>query len=396
MILAISATLLVMGCQSPVDSPSDPTGGDTVISVLAIPGINLPVRGETPVTSVTSTQYTGTVSWTPTISSTFGGPTVYTATITLTPASGFTLTGVAANGFTVSGASSVSNDADSGTVTAVFPTTLSFTLNMVQVPAGSFQRDGTATNVSTVSAFYLADKEITRGQYQELMGSLNDPSDTTISSGITYPVQNVNWYQAIAFCNKLSLAEGLDPVYTVSGVDFASLTYGAIPADGSASNLAVWNAVTATWTNNGYRLPTDMEWMWAAMGAPPDGQNGGTNATGYLLAFSGSTGSNSAADYAWYGKTVTHSVDSGDVAANGAGILDMSGNVWEWCWDWNGSSIAYPDGSLPDYRGKDPTDYRVVRGGGYDSAEADLALSSGVTSAPYYLDTFLGFRVARY
>ena len=83
----------------------------------------MPVRGGTPVTAITeSDQYTGTVSWSPNDSA-FAASTTYTATITLTPKSGYTLTGVTANFFTVAGASTVSNSADSGVITAIFPAT---------------------------------------------------------------------------------------------------------------------------------------------------------------------------------------------------------------------------------------------------------------------------------
>jgi len=98
-------------------------------------------------------------------------------------------------------------------------------------------------------------------------------------------------------------------VYAVDGVDFITLTFGQIPG---SSNDA-WTNATATWTNDGYRLPTEMEWMWAAMGVPADGRDGGVNATGYAKAFAGSTGSNSLDDYAWHfdnnnGSNTTHPV----------------------------------------------------------------------------------------
>jgi len=94
-----------------------------VIDIAAIPGVTAPAQGATPVTAITETdQYTGTFSWSPS-DDPFAGETVYTATITLTAKSGYTLTGVTADFFTVAGADSVSNDADTGIVTAVFPAT---------------------------------------------------------------------------------------------------------------------------------------------------------------------------------------------------------------------------------------------------------------------------------
>jgi formylglycine-generating enzyme required for sulfatase activity len=103
--------------------PATEAGPPDVIDIAAIPGVTVPVIGETPVTTITETsQYTGTVSWSP-ADTTFAGSTVYTATITLTAKTGYTLTGVSADFFTVAGATSVTNDADSGVVTAVFPET---------------------------------------------------------------------------------------------------------------------------------------------------------------------------------------------------------------------------------------------------------------------------------
>ena len=124
-----------------------------------------------------------------------------------------------------------------------------------------------------------------RTQFSAIMGT--DPSDIAYSNFVTDPVQKVNWYHAIAFCNKLSIAEGLTPAYTVSGVDFSTLAYASVPIGDNAT----WNAATCNWSANGYRLPTEMEWMWAAMGADQDSQSdsmsSGVNVTGYAKTFAG-------------------------------------------------------------------------------------------------------------
>ena len=100
------------------------SGTDAVISIAAIAGVTAPAHGATPVTTITANdQYSGTVTWAPTVSGTFDYATAYTATITLTPKSGYTLTGVAADFFTVAGSTSVSNAADTGVITAAFPAT---------------------------------------------------------------------------------------------------------------------------------------------------------------------------------------------------------------------------------------------------------------------------------
>ena len=95
------------------------------VTEAAVGGVTAPVVGETPVTAITEgKQFTGTVTWSPDLADgKFGPQTVYTATITLTPKVGYTFEGVAANFFTVAGATSVSNEANSGVVTAVFPAT---------------------------------------------------------------------------------------------------------------------------------------------------------------------------------------------------------------------------------------------------------------------------------
>jgi formylglycine-generating enzyme required for sulfatase activity len=189
-----------------------------------------------------------------------------------------------------------------------------------------------------------------------------DPSNKDKSSGMTDPVQMVNWYHAIAFCNKLSLKEGLEPVYTVSGVsNWANLAFGDIPIDENAN----WNAATCDWEANGYRLPTEMEWMWAAMGA--NEKETEVNSSGYLKGYAGSgetaSEQKNIGDYAWYGANSggkTHPV--GEKLPNALGLYDMSGNVWEWCWDWHGN---IPAGENEAYTGAETGFNRVIRGAGW-------------------------------
>jgi hypothetical protein len=111
------ASFLFVGCLGV--TPDE----DVAVTLAAIPGVTAPVTGATPVTTITATaQYTGVVTWL-SADTTFAAATAYTATITLTEKAGYTLTGVAADYFTVTGATTVTNYADSGEVIAVFPTT---------------------------------------------------------------------------------------------------------------------------------------------------------------------------------------------------------------------------------------------------------------------------------
>jgi formylglycine-generating enzyme len=385
--LAITSGLLFAGCPFPVTQTQD-----TVINVTVIPGVTAPVAGAAPVSSIVeTTQYSGTVAWSgnPTI---FEAVTVYTATITLTAKAGFTFTGVVANSFTVTGATAT-NPANSGIVAAVFPATNDGNYTSVNigtlkyVPAGTFQLDDTAMNTSTVSAFMMSQYEITRAQFLAIMGT--DPSNTKYSSGITDPVQKVNWYQAIAFCNKLSLAEGLTPVYsvTVSGseVNWSTLSFASIPT--GISTNSDWDAATVNSAANGYRLPTANEWEWAAMGATSDrtGYAGsGTNTAGYQKAFAGSTGTNAIEDYAVFGymgtetgRTTTERSNSvGSKLPNELGLYDMSGNVAEWAWD------------KVDI-------YRAICGGSWRSYASFCALANSTGYEPNSSSFAIGLRVVR-
>jgi formylglycine-generating enzyme required for sulfatase activity len=266
---------------------------------------------------------------------------------------------------------------------------MSLNIEMVPVPAGSFQRDEGEENISVITKPYSLSKyQITRQQFLDIMGA--DPSEESDSTGMNDPVQMINWYHAIAFCNKLSLLEGLTPAYTVSGVsDWANLPFGDIPTTSSAK----WNAATCDWDATGYRLPTEMEWMWAVMGAPTDGQNGGINTTGYLKAFAGSTGTNSIDDYAWHNGNSdrkTHPV--GGKLPNELGLHDMSGNVCEWCWDWKAD---YQTGTLTDYRGAGSGSYRVNRGGSWFYFASNCPVADRYYYFPYCQGSDFGFRILR-
>ena len=187
--------------------------------------------------------------------------------------------------------------------------------------------------------------------------------------GDNLPVEQVTWYDAIEFCNKLSEKEGLQKVYTITG---------RTPATGYPISNAT---VTMNNNANGYRFPTEAEWEFAA--------NGGGN----VRSTTAYSGSNSVDAVAWYSENSgkkTHPV--GTKAPSNLGLYDMSGNVWEWCWDWYGS---YSNGAQTDPRGVSSGVGRVLRGGGWGNSAQHVRSASRFNGTPSNRYSGIGFRVVR-
>jgi len=246
-------------------------------------------------------------------------------------------------------------------------------VEMVRVEGGSFEmgdpsapdwREERPVHTVTLSGFYMSTYEVTQAQYREVMGS--NPS---FSGGYNCPVELLSWYSAVEFCNALSEREGLTPCYTVD------------KTAGSDSNN--W-LVTQNTGADGYRLPTEAEWEYAA--------KGGNGSPGNFIY----AGSNTVGKVAWYmgnadGDSPTHVV--GTKSPNGLGLYDMSGNVAEWCWDWYGD---YSGAAQTDPQGPTSGSRRVVRGGHYGSVSADVSSSSRRNSTDGSgRSRTIGFRIAR-
>lgn len=279
------------------------------------------------------------------------------------------------------------------------------------VPAGSFQRDDEAENMSIIGEpFLMAEHQITQAQFEAIMGT--NPSLPGCGIGDDHPVNKATWYDAITFANKLSIAEGLTPVYSVHGVDFDAVKYSDIPTRENAD----WNAVAAEWDADGYRLPTEMEWMWAAMGADQDSfgdpMQDGVNISGYDKPFAGYDGSNSIGDCAWYGgnsysdsntdsTTGSTCYPVGSKLPNELGLYDMSGNVFEWNWDWYEDDGSFAgagyaiSGTIEDYTGAATGSRRVRRGGSWSYNSSNCAVASRNNSDPQRGDVDCGFRLVR-
>ena len=255
----------------------------------------------------------------------------------------------------------------------------------VEIPAASIaETESLSSDVFVsgrkleIASLYMSDHPVTRGEYKAVMGidpstaKANDKDGNELTGDDNVknnPVNFVSWYDALVYCNTLSIKEGLTPCYAIGGKTDPS-EWGAVPT----SNNDTWNAATCDSTANGYRLPTEAEWEWAARGGKS-----------YTYA-----GSNDVNDVAWWSGN-TNKSGTRDVKtkkANSYGLYDMSGNVWEWCWDWYGGiSSKTPDA------GPASGSYRCQRGGSwYDLADyAQVATRFSINPYSRYYSS--GFRV---
>jgi len=231
-----------------------------------------------------------------------------------------------------------------------------------------------------LSTFWIGKYEVTQSEWQSVMGS--NPA-TGYGVGADYPVYNVSWYAILKYCNLRSMAEGLTPVYSISGSTNPA-NWGNVPT----SNNSTWNAATCNWSANGYRLPTEAEWEYAA--------RGGNQSQNYPY-----SGSNTIGNVAWhynnsYAMGSSHpnygTNNVGTKASNELGIYDMSGNVWEWCWDWYGT---YPVTLQTNPVGADSGHYRVFRGGSWVNYANGCSVSYRNFDFATYSFNYLGFRCVR-
>ena len=255
----------------------------------------------------------------------------------------------------------------------------------VYIPAGTFQMGSAAGNddekpvhgVTISKGYFMGRHEVTQQLYLEVM---KEWGGTELSSaygeGDEYPAYWVSWYDAVVFCNELTKMvlddgdcvyysdEGLTTVYTTG--DKGKTPYMDI-------------------SKSGYRLPTEAEWEYAAR-AGDDTTNART--------WSGTKTEADLGTYACFGGSNGTS-EVGKKDPNAWGLHDMSGNVWEWCWDWYGDysteSVPNPTGPTSGSSG----DGRVYRGGGWRSDADYCTVSYRYFLDPDYRNDNLGFRLMR-
>lgn len=238
--------------------------------------------------------------------------------------------------------------------------------DMVAVPPGSFWMGN--SNIDAESdekprhrvhlsrGFLMSTLPMTQDFFVAVSG--HNPSQFKYDN---HPVERISWYDAIRWCNQLSEQDQLSPVYDIQ--------------DNQGKLTVVWNAM-----NDGYRLPTEAEWEYAA--------RAGSNFT--------YAGSNRPDEVAWFGASrrregqKTYAV--GGKKPNGWGIFDMSGNTWEWCW---GDLREYSSKDVHDPIGSTDTEYRICRGGSNYLDARQTRCSYRMRYATSYRSLYVGFRIVR-
>jgi formylglycine-generating enzyme required for sulfatase activity len=301
--------------------------------------------------------------------------------------------------FTVKAANATGNNIKQFSITIV-----DFLVEMVQIQPGTFTRGSPTTEPGRVGAretqhqvtltqsFYLGKYEVTQEQYVAVMGT--NPSyfvlpfapETTTKKR---PVENVGWYSAIVFCNKLSMLEGMDPAYRIPGYNSTDpADWGAVPENRNAT----WDAVEVVAGSNGYRLPTDAQWEYACRAKKETAYNWGTDI------IDDSKANYQAAEVdacnLVAGTRLQRTCEVGSYAPNDWGLYDMHGNVFELCWDRFDNNYGNPTGAaLTDPTGPSTGDTRVMRGGSWWSAGRSLRSALRSLDSPANRLYHTGFRL---
>ena len=213
-----------------------------------------------------------------------------------------------------------------------------------------------------ISSFEISKYEVSVADWKKYCQETGHemPSKPTWGWNDDFPITNVTWKDAIQYCNWLSKEYNLKPVYSRAG-----------------------DTYICNFEADGYRLPTETEWEFAA--------KGGNNSKQFIY-----SGGNDLELISWYSKNSKKSPRPiGTKLANELGIHDMSGNVWEWCWDWY-SPVYYKTDKRENPTGPIKGVYRSIRGGSWDSSNLDyLTTTNRLHDKPYNTNAFYGFRVAK-
>ncbi len=249
---------------------------------------------------------------------------------------------------------------------------------MLEIAGGQLEiGEDKGKRLAKVPTFHLANVQTTWWQYGLFLFATSkekELKDKTPNWGIKgdHPVVKVSWYDAIEYCNWLSSVQGLENAYSIDKTK-------KDPANENKNDKVKW-LVTMNPKANGYRLPTELEWEFAARGGTA------TKKTKYA-------GSDDLEKVAWYDKNANGTTHAGgELKPNELGLYDMSGNVWEWCFDWKDD---YPQNLPIDFSGAESGSGRVLRGGAWYDGDYICRVAFRYRYAPNLRNYSVGFRLAQ-
>ena len=235
----------------------------------------------------------------------------------------------------------------------------------------------------SISEFYMATTETTQELYEAVMGQNPSMWKGRAADGEVaekQPVERITWHSAVAFCNKLTMMIAKD-----EGASCVYYSDKELKTPYTDKDALVKKDTFIDMGKQGFRLPTDAEWEWAARGGKND-------------KWAGTSNESELKDYAWYVGSNTGNVGRSHQVAlkqpNGYGLYDMSGNVWELCYDWY-SPLGEEDlGQDPTGGTEETSKGRVMRGGStHNYSQTVTVTSRNGLSFPPALD-IVGFRIA--